>query len=321
MNKLLAKLLTCLIFDRDKRRLRRDNLINNVYDYNKIKLIMTLVVKDEENIIEKNIRFHHAMGVDGFIVVNHNSTDSTLDILQRLQSEGLVLEIHTKTTVKHEHSKWVNEMVNIARNKYNANWVINADADEFYYSNSLNLKKSIASVPKANVLWVDSMMSMPDDSAEFTNYFIVRGMREYDAKKFDLDITDDYILYKFPFGDKRCTKVIHKTKGFISVTDGNHDVEIKNPIKIQSADIRLYHYHCRSLKAYEMKAKRWLASVDLTFTHGTVYMHRLRDAYLNGTVPELYSDIYGDKHRQFLIDEGIVVIDKSVNNFMEYKKI
>lgn len=40
-----------------------------------LKLIITLLVKDEEDILETNIRFHKAMGADGFIVTSHNSTD------------------------------------------------------------------------------------------------------------------------------------------------------------------------------------------------------------------------------------------------------
>ena len=59
----------------------------------KIRLIMTLLVKDEEEILEKNIRFHKEMGVDGFIVTSHNSKDKTDEILEKLKEEGIVLEI------------------------------------------------------------------------------------------------------------------------------------------------------------------------------------------------------------------------------------
>lgn len=81
------------------------------------------------------------MGCDGFIVSSHNSTDRTDEILEKLKREGLVLEIIKRTSQNHQHSVWVDEMIHLAKNKYHADWVINADADEFYYSNSLNLKK------------------------------------------------------------------------------------------------------------------------------------------------------------------------------------
>lgn len=46
---------------------------------------MTFLVKDEKDIIERNIRFHQTMGVDGFIVISHNSTNRTNDILEYLK--------------------------------------------------------------------------------------------------------------------------------------------------------------------------------------------------------------------------------------------
>ena len=87
---------------------------------NNIKLIMTLVVRDEEDILEKNIRFHKAMGVDGFIITNHKSTDKTDKILEKLQAEGLVLDVLYKDSPNHQHHVWVNAMVNLAKNKFKA---------------------------------------------------------------------------------------------------------------------------------------------------------------------------------------------------------
>lgn len=122
------------------------------------KLIMTLVVKNEEDIVEQNIRFHCAMGCDGFIVTSHNCTDNTNEILKKLKQEGLVLDIFYETSPNHQLNVWVSRMVDLARRKYHATWMINADADEFYYSKSLNLKESIYKCAGnfANVLWVDS---------------------------------------------------------------------------------------------------------------------------------------------------------------------
>lgn len=39
------------------------------------KITMTLLVRNEADILEDNIRFHHAMGVDSFIVMDNLSTD------------------------------------------------------------------------------------------------------------------------------------------------------------------------------------------------------------------------------------------------------
>lgn len=134
---------------------------------------MTLLVKDEADIIETNIRFHKAMGVDGFIVTNNNSTDDTLEVLSRLKNEGLVLEIIDESDPTYQQEIWVDRMIKIAKKKYHATWVINADADEFYYSKDLNLKESIVKFPRLNAIKVESMFSFPEDIDNFLKILIL----------------------------------------------------------------------------------------------------------------------------------------------------
>ena len=44
---------------------------------------MTLLVKNEEDILEQNLIFHKEKGVDFFIVTDNNSTDRTPEILRK----------------------------------------------------------------------------------------------------------------------------------------------------------------------------------------------------------------------------------------------
>ena len=48
------------------------------------RLVMTVLVKNEADIIESNIRFHADQGVDGFLVMDNASEDDTPDILEEL---------------------------------------------------------------------------------------------------------------------------------------------------------------------------------------------------------------------------------------------
>ena len=54
-----------------------------------MRLVMTLKVRDEEDVIEDNLRFHGAMGVDFFIVMDNGSVDRTPEILARYADAGL----------------------------------------------------------------------------------------------------------------------------------------------------------------------------------------------------------------------------------------
>ncbi len=284
------------------------------------KLIMTLVVKNEEDIVEQNIRFHCAMGCDGFIVSSHNSTDRTDEILEKLKREGLVLEIIKRTSQNHQHSVWVDEMIHLAKNKYHADWVINADADEFYYSNSLNLKKSILQSEGGNVLWVDSLFIFPEDRDDWLNssYFVTRPFQKFEAE--ELGIAGNSLYEEF-IGSQGCTKVIHKTHGFVRISDGNHDAKMRFRKKIHSADIRLYHYHIRSYLGWEQKVARWVDSIFLLPDGQGEHMKHMVRLYQTGKLKDEFEHKYGSQMREFLIEQGVVSNDPSVKNFLKYKGI
>ncbi|TMK71128.1 MAG: hypothetical protein E6G49_10025 [Actinobacteria bacterium] len=47
------------------------------------KLVMALKVRDEGDVLEANLRFHHALGVAHFVLTDNGSTDDTPEILRR----------------------------------------------------------------------------------------------------------------------------------------------------------------------------------------------------------------------------------------------
>ena len=104
------------------------------------KLIMTLLVKNEEDILEENLCFHKAMGVDGFIITDNNSTDGTIEIIQKYQKEGWIKEAIIEKATNYNQKVWVDRMIKIAKKQLHADWVINADADELWYSPTGSLK-------------------------------------------------------------------------------------------------------------------------------------------------------------------------------------
>jgi len=283
------------------------------------KLIMTLVVKNEEDILETNIRFHHAMGVDGFIVSSHNCTDRTDEILERLQKEGLVLAILKRTDLEHKLSAWVEEMIFLAR-KFGARWVINADADEFYYSAQLDLKESIRRSEGANALWVDSIFLFPEDREDYLNssFWVTRPFQKFEAEA--LGIQGDPLFADF-IGSQGCTKVIHKTRGFKKIADGNHDINMHDRVKCHSADIRLYHYHIRSYEGWERKIRRWTESIARRREGSGEHLKAMVRIYQAGKLREVFDKKYGLEAREFLLKQGVVTIDPSVPNFLKYKKL
>lgn len=283
-----------------------------------LKLIITLLVKDEEDILETNIRFHKAMGADGFIVTSHNSTDRTNEILEKLKQEGIILEIIYETDPAYNKVMFVDRMIKIAKRKYKADWIINADADEFYYSKDLNLKKSIIKYKKTNVnvLKVDSTFYYPDNREDFLRspYFVTRPFLKYVAEK--LDITNKPEFKGF-IGSNGCTKVIHKTKGYKRIVIGNHDIKMRYKVCVEPADIVLYHYTIRNYNESIKKVKRYKESLKLIGKGFGVHMRKIIQEYESGELKKNYDKLYNENMKKFLIEQGVVTIDRSIPNFLE----
>lgn len=284
-----------------------------------LKLFMTIVCKNEENIIEQQIRFHKEMGVDGFIVLNHNSDDNTLNILEKLKNEGIVAEIITKKAKEHKHHIWVEEMVKLAKEKYGASWVINADADEFYFSKSLNLKESIKNSGDVNALLINSKTLFPDNREDFFSspYFVTKPFLRYELAYLKLDPTEVWLNESSVW----CKKVIHKTDGFISIQDGNHDVEMVNKKMIAPSDICYYHYHVKNYNEYENKTKRWMDALKSTPKNMNKHLKRSLELYKKGLLKQDYENKYGANQREKLMKKGLVSVDLTVYNFLKWKGI
>ena len=96
-----------------------------------MKIVMTLLVRDEIDIIQAQLDYHLAEGVDHIIVTDNGSVDGTLDILHDYADRGLIELFHEPPSDFSQH-RWVTRMARHAASKHGADWVINADADEFF---------------------------------------------------------------------------------------------------------------------------------------------------------------------------------------------
>lgn len=92
---------------------------------------MTMMVRDEADLIARTLEHHLAHGVDHIIVTDNGSTDGTAEILQGYADRGRIDLRHDPSHRKQQGSV-VTGMARDAARQYDADWVINADADEFW---------------------------------------------------------------------------------------------------------------------------------------------------------------------------------------------
>jgi hypothetical protein len=112
-----------------------------------VKLVMTLLVRDEIDIIEWNLQYHLARGVDHFVVMDNRSVDGTTDVLRRHESDGVLTYIFQPGT-DYSQDIWVTQMAEVAQDNQNPDWLIHCDADEFWWpEHHRDLKQAFAAQP------------------------------------------------------------------------------------------------------------------------------------------------------------------------------
>ncbi|MDR2599220.1 MAG: glycosyltransferase family 2 protein [Oscillospiraceae bacterium] len=140
-------------------------------------------VKNEADIIESFCRWNLTY-LDALIIWDDNSSDRTVEIIQFLVDEGLSIELLHLTKEEQIHYEFdindimsLNERCKYIFQKYNADWVVPLDADEFLCCEGdtdvrLELEKLDENV-QYSIYWRTGIFSHdPDDSTIFLpNYF------------------------------------------------------------------------------------------------------------------------------------------------------
>ena len=207
-----------------------------------MKLALTLLAKNEADVIDANIAYHLGAGVDLVVATDNGSTDGTLEILERYEGQG-VLHLLREPSTDFRQGEWVTRMARLAADR-GADWVINADADEFWWPRAGNLKEVLERLPErygiVHGVW-RPFIARPDDGSHFAERMTVRLSMQAAIN----DPTN-------PFRPAR--KAMHRAHPNVRVRDGNHDVEGTPLVKLQGwYPLEVFHLPLRSRAQVETK--------------------------------------------------------------------
>ena len=210
-----------------------------------MKLVQTLVVRDELDIVGTQIEYHLNAGVDFVIATDHESKDGTTDVLEEFARDGYLLRIAERG--ENLEAGWRTRMARLAATDYGADWVINTDADEFWMPRGASLKETFESVPEPyGVVWALSrhFVPRPDDDRFFAERMTVR----VSAPAALNDPTSPYRPH---------LKAAHRADPDVGVAHGSHSVFTQRWQAVPHwHPFDVLHFPYRSSKQWERKGVR-----------------------------------------------------------------
>ena len=267
---------------------------------------MTLLVRDEEDIIRENVEFHLSQGVDFIIATDNRSIDTTTAILREYEDKGVLRYIYEGEDNYNQHA-WVTRMARMAYTHYGADWVINNDADEFWWPREKTLSETLARLPAhINIVRADRHNFVAVDQSEdpFWSRMIYR-------KAISLN----------PIGNPLPPKVAHRGSGQITVDQGNHRVHgLSAPEEIGDL-IDILHFPVRSYQQIVNKIAKggaaYCRNENLPESTGITWRRLYEQLQKHNTIRPFFEETYYDEKRlASALISGDIVVDRRLKRYM-----
>ena len=209
-------------------------------------LVLTLLVRDEADIVEANVAFHLDAGVDFVIATDHRSEDGSREILERLEREGVV-RLLREDGPGFDSQLLRTRMARMAAAEYGAHWVIGADADEFFWPRGGSLPEVLAAVPPRF-----GVVRAP------WRFFVARtdGVAFF-AERMTARLSPGAWLSHPRSTFKPDVKIAHRGSPSVVVQGGNHRLLSAGLEPAPWSPIEVLHFPIRSVAQLERKMAHW----------------------------------------------------------------
>jgi hypothetical protein len=269
-----------------------------------MRLVMTLKVRDEEDVIEANLRFHRALGVDFFVVMDNGSVDRTQEILARYVDSGLAHVLRDESgDLRALGAEWYTRMGRMAATEFGADWVIHNDADEFWWPLTGTIKEALADVPApygAVVAPRAEFVGRPDGPGSFAERLVVREARSSLQPKVAHRADPGVVVMHRGAHEVAAStggdlwhalrppgRAVHRS---VRGEEENGDEDIRL-IWAPRWPLRIFHFPVRSFQQYRRRT-------EISLHHGgfrdSGRFKRLRRLYEEDRLEELYAELIWD---------------------------
>ena len=263
-------------------------------------LVMTLLARDEIDIVDSWLAFHLNAGVDLVIATDNGSQDGTTEMLEEYARSGQVHLIREPGEDLRQ-DEWVTRMARLAATDYRADWVINSDADEFWWPRGASLSEVLAAVPpRYGTVGAFLRVFCPRPGDEpFADRMTVR----FSALA---PINDPASLYK------PIRKILHRGHPDIRVTRGNHAL-VDSPFAPLRGwfPIECLHFPLRSAAQCAHKAQLQGEAFEHHIARPpTAYHADMFSALRSGQIDKYYERlVVSDDELEHGVADGRLVVD------------
>jgi hypothetical protein len=250
-----------------------------------MKLVVTVLARDEADVIDAQVGFHLNAGADFVVATDNNSRDGTTEILRRYERDGVLHLIHEPAEGLRQ-GEWVTRMARMAASDFGADWVINSDADEFWWPRGASLKDVLAAVPKrygiVEAFW-RTFVPRPDDDRAFAERMTARLTQH-------APINDPSSFYR------PVTKVAHRADPNVVVGRGNHALVDSSLVPLRTwHPLEVLHFPLRSYTQWRRKVElQGVAFTEHIERAGTGYHLKGYDALQGGRIDEQHAALVVD---------------------------
>jgi len=272
-----------------------------------MKLVMTLLVRDEADVVDEQIAFHLDAGVDFVIATDNRSQDGTTEILERYASEGRLHLIRERGEDLRQ-SEWVTRMARLAATDFGADWVLNADADEFWWPQGAGFEDLLALVPArygvVRAAW-RNFVPRPDDGRPFSERMTARLCTP--------------AFHHHPLSTH--SKSAHRAVADVRVGRGNHEAFGEGLLPLRGwYPLEILHFPVRSLEHCVRKYVTQFVALEKNAEKGIPnHMAEAYEAYRAGRLEEFYEPlVVDDDALAHGVRDGSLAIDTRLRDVLRH---